>query len=168
MPSCGAARLSQDNPKDRSWTRFNKQEREREEPNSGYPKDFASVGALGLLTRLEVTHVYGLTIRIKRAFHKARLTRDARGVGDLGWSRRRGRSRRRSDRNRRWGRRGICRGRSGSVLTRHRSVGIGRLHYCRSSGVIRIDVVNIRGLLLSHSITWRHIKRATTTAARWW
>jgi len=173
MPSYGAARLSQDNPKDRSWTRFNKQERERAEPNSGHPKDFASVGALGLLTRLEVTHVNGLTIRIKRAFHKAGFTRDASGVGDLGWRRWRGRSRRRraarrSHLNRRRCRRVFRCWRHSSILCRHRCVGIGRLHRCRSIGVRRRDVVNIRRLLLSDSITRRHIQRATTTAARWW
>ena len=144
----------------------------REEPNSRHPEDFARVGALGLLPRLEVTHVDGLTIRIKRAFHKAGFTRDASGKRNLGWRRRRGRSRgrraaRRSHLNRRWCRRVFRCRRNGAILRRHRSVGIRSLH-CRSIGVRWRNAVNIRRLLLRDSITRRHIQRTTTTTARWW
>ena len=141
---------------------------------SRHTKNFASVRTLGLLTRLEVTHVNGLSIRIKRAFHKTWFSGDTGGERNFG----RGRSRRGTDRRRRaargshghrWGCGRISRRRRRSdVVTSHRSVRIGGLNRGCIWGA-QINAVKILSLLLRDAIAGWDIKgtpASTSTSAR--
>ncbi len=133
---------------------------------SGHPENFACVGAACLLAGLEITHVNGLSIRIKRAFHKAWFAGDTGGVWDLRRSRG-GRGRcaaRRRHRHRGRCRRVSRRWRGCDIVTRHRGVGIRSLNR-RCIGIGQIDPVKILRLLLRHSIAGRDIQRTPTSSA---
>ena len=127
------------------------------------------------MTGLEVTHVDGLPVRIKGAFHETRLVSNARGIRDVSrhWRWRRRDSRRRRSAPRRcdshWRRR--SRGPSGRRwshgITGHGCIGIGRLDggsHIRFNGFGSLKVAI---LLRRHTVTRRGIQRTATLARRW-
>jgi hypothetical protein len=136
-------------------------------------ENFASIWTPRLLTGLEVTHVDGLPVRIKGAFHETGLVGNARSIGDLShWRRRRCDSRRRGSAPRRcdshWRRRSRGPGgrRWSHGVTGHRCIGIGRLNGGRRVRINWFGSLKIAILLRRHTVTWRDIQRTAKLARR--
>ena len=137
-------------------------------------ENFASIRAPRLLTGLEVTHVDGLPIRIKGAFHKTGLVGNACSIGDLSrhWRGRRcdGRRRRSAPRRSDSHRRRRSRGPGGRWwshgVTGHRCIRIGRLNGGRRVRINKFGSLKIAILLRRHTVTRRDIQRTAKLTRR--